>query len=201
MVAEAGQRIALGALAQRAHQLGGTQARGPVGGELLEQLDVVGADDGRLGGGQDQGAEQLALDEESHGDHRLDPGGAQIGEVGGGGRRLGLADREARDPVLDPVRDRLEPGVAQDRRQRPGRARRPQAAVAAGGAREQRGAQRDEIQGGVQQSVGDRVGVLQRGEAGDVVQQALGGGLGGQAAELLDARAEGARARAQVLQV
>ena len=104
-------------------------------------------------------------------------------------------------PSLDPVGDRLELGVAQDRRQRAGCARRPQAAVAAGGAREQRGAQRDEIEGGVQQSVGDRVGVLQRGEAGHVAQQALGGRLRGQAAELLDARAEGARALAQVLEV
>ena len=49
VVAEAGERVGLGALAQRAHQLGGAQARGAVGGELLEQLDVVGVDDGRLG--------------------------------------------------------------------------------------------------------------------------------------------------------
>ena len=63
------------------------------------------------------------------------------------------------------------------------------------------GAQRDEVEGGVQQPVGDGVGVLQGAEVGDVAQQALGGGLGGQAAELLDARAEGGRALPQVLEV
>ena len=86
------------------------------------------------------------------------------------------------------------------RRQRAGRDRRPQAA-GAGRAREQRGAQRDEVERGAQQRVGDGGRVLQGGHLGDVAQQALRPRLAGQAAELVDARAEGAGALAQVLEV
>ena len=95
----------------------------------------------------------------------------------------------------------LERRGAQDVRQRAGRDRRPQGAAGAGRAREQRGAQRDEVERGVQQRVGDRGGVLEVGDVGDVTQQALRPGLAGQAAELFDARAEGAGALAQVVEV
>ena len=200
VVAEAGERVGLGALAQRAHQLGGPQAGGAVGGELLEQLDVVGADDGRLVGGQHEGAQQLAVGEEADGDQRLDARGAQLGEVGRG-RRVVLADGEERDPVLDPRPDRLERRGAQDARQRAGRDDGRRAPAAASRAREQRRAQRDEVERGVQQRVSDRSGVLQVGDVGDVAQQALRARLARQAAELVDARAEGAGALAQVVEV
>ena len=200
VVAEAGERVGLGALAQRAQQLGGAQAGGAVGGELLEQLDVVGADGRRLVGDQHEGAQQLAVGEEADRDQRLDPRGAQLGQVGRR-RRLGLADGEERDPVLDPRPDRVERRGPQDLRQRAGRDRRPQGAAGAGRAREQHRAQRDEVERGAQQRVGDRCRVLQVGDVGDVAQQALHARLAGQPAELLDARAEGAGALAQVVEV
>ena len=142
MVAEAGERIGLRALAQRAHQLDGPQARGPVGGELLEQLDVAAGDRNGLGRRQDDGADELALYEEPHRHHRLHPGRTQLGQVGGRWR-IGRADGEARDPVLQPVGDRLQASGAQERGQRArrgdGRSRPPPART------EQRGVQRDDV--------------------------------------------------------
>jgi hypothetical protein len=171
-----------------------------VGGELLEQLDVVGADGARRFGGQDERAQQLVVSKEADGDQRLDSGRAQLGQVGRG-RRIALADGEDRDPILDPGADRLERRGAQDVRQRPGRDRRPQCAAGAGRAREQRRPQRDQVERGVQQRVGDGGGVLQGGDGGDVAQQALRPRLARQAAQLVDARAEGAGALAQVVEV
>ena len=135
---------------------------GAVGGEQLEQLDVVGADGGRLGRRPSTRApQQLAMGEEPDGDERLDARRRAARRRLAAGGAVGLADGEARDPVLDRRADRLERRGAQDARQRAGRDRRPQRAAGAGGAREQRRAERDEVERGVQQRVGDRGGVLQ----------------------------------------
>ena len=191
VVAEAGERVALGALAQRAQQLGGAQARGAVGGELLEQLDVVGVDDGRLGARPARGRRAARPGRRapprpaSRPRRRADRRGWQRPVP----RAIPTVKHEF--PSCTQVRDRLEPGGAQDRRQRAGRERRPQAAARPWCAR---AARSPAGRGPARRSAARRRRRRRpawRADVGHVAQQALGGRLRGQAAERLDARRRG----------
>ena len=83
VVAEPGERVGGGALAQRAHQVGGAQARRGVGGEQLEELDVLDRDRPLGAAGEQEDAAGPALRDKRDGDERADAGWPG----GGRGRR------------------------------------------------------------------------------------------------------------------
>ena len=98
VVAEPGERVGGGALAQRAHQVGGAQARRGVGGEQLEELDVLDRDRPLGAAGEQEDAARPALRDERDGDEGADSVGperheARVGRVVAGmdDERLGAS--------------------------------------------------------------------------------------------------------------
>ncbi len=105
VVAEPGERVGGGALAQRAHQVGRAQARRGVGGEQFEELDVLDRDRPLGAAGEQEDAAGPALRDERDGDERADSVGPERREARVGRVVAGMDDERLGGVAGGRVRD------------------------------------------------------------------------------------------------